>query len=124
MSYFQERRHPRLEFRQFPWVFSLRLLKNAELDRPFRLEAQNISRTGLKFLCNRRFSLFEHLHVNFFEKSSGKALVSPLEGKIVRVEDIETGFGERTYGIAMEFVSGLEELAALLPEPPAKPSEK
>lgn len=120
MSYFPERRHPRFEFQQLPWVFSLRLAEPARQDRPLRLEAKNISGGGMKFLCNQRFQLFEFLHVTLFEKGNGKA-IPPIQGKVVRVEEIDTGFGERTYGIAMEFASGAETLAALLPSgnPPA-----
>ena len=121
MSYIPERRHPRTEFQQLPWVFSLRLPAPADLEKPVRLEAKNISAGGLKFLANRRFQLFEIIHVTLFEKGSGKALPA-LQGKIVRIEDIDTGFGERTYGIAVEFVSGGEDLLPLLP-PVEKPVE-
>ena len=123
MSYFPERRFPRVEFQQLSWVFSLRLPEPAQADKPLRLEARNISRCGIKFLCNRRFQLFEYLQVSLFEKGSGKALPA-IQGKVVRVEEIDTGYGERTYGIAMDFVSGSEELAALLPAKSAPPSGK
>ena len=119
MAYFPDRRFPRVEFQQLSWVFALRLPEPAQHDKPLRLEARNISRCGIKFLCNRRFQLFEYLQVSLFEKGSGKSL--PLiQGKVVRVEEIDTGYGERTYGIAMDFISGSEVLATLLPasEPP------
>lgn len=120
MSYFPERRHPRVEFHALPWVFTLSLAKSAPADRPLRLEARNISRGGVKFVCNRRFTLFEELHVHLLEKKGGKAL-APLQGKVVRVEEIDTGYGERTFGIAVEFTKGAEALL-LLPEGAAKPS--
>jgi hypothetical protein len=123
MSYFPERRHLRIDFQKLPWVFTLRLPEPAGLDKPLRLEAKNISAGGLKFLCSRRFSLFEVLHISFLEKGSGKSL-PPLQGKVVRVEEIDTGFGEHTYGVAIEFVSGMDELAALLPANPEKSSGK
>lgn len=123
MAYFPERRFPRVEFQQLSWVFSLRLPEPAQPDKPLRLEARNISRCGIKFLCNRRFQLFEYLQVSLFEKGSGKS-VPPIQGKVVRVEEIDTGFGERTYGIAMDFVSGSEELASLLPDSPSPPPGK
>lgn len=116
MAYFPERRHPRVEFQQTPWVFSLRLSEAASPDKPFRLEARNVSPGGLKFLCNRRFTLFETLEIDLFDRQSGKALPAVL-GKVVRVEEIDTGYGERTYGVAIEFVSGTEALAAALPTP-------
>lgn len=112
-----------MEFQQLAWVFSLRLPEPAQQDKPLRLEAKNISRCGIKFLCNRRFQLFEYLQVSLFEKGSGKS-TPPIQGKVVRVEEIDTGYGERTYGIAMDFVSGSEELAALLPDSPAPLSGK
>src|SRR4051812_1849793 len=118
MTYFPERKHPRFEFARMPWVFSLKLTEPAAQEKPLRLEARNISGGGLKFVSNRRFSLFELLHCSFIEKGSGKHL-STVQGKIVRVEEIETGFGERTYGIALSFTAGTEGLIALLPAPPA-----
>ncbi len=121
MSYIPERRHPRTDFSRLPWVFSLRLPKPADPDAPLRLEAKNISAGGVKFLCNRVFELFELLHVSLFEKATGKPL-PPLQGKVVRVEEINTGFGERTYGIALEFTTGGDALLPLLPPVPA-PSE-
>ena len=122
MSYFPARRHPRVEFHALPWVFTLRLADSVPTARPLRLEARNIGRGGMKFVCNRRFSLFELLTLSLLEKSSGKALQPSLQGKVVRVEEIDTGYGERTFGIAMEFISGADGLTALpgeLPSPPA-----
>lgn len=127
MGYITERKHPRIDFTQVSWVFALRLPEPSRPDKPLRLEAKNISRGGIKFVCNRRFQLFEYLHVTLFEKGSGKALPA-IQGKVVRVEEIDTGRGERTYGIAVEFVSGAEELAALLPggdpQPPSPSMKK
>src|SRR5687768_16924682 len=124
MTYLIERRHPRVDFSQLSWVFTLRLPEPARPDKPLRLEAKNISLGGIKFVCNRRFQLFEYLHLTLFEKGSGKALPT-IQGKVVRVEEIDTGRGERTYGIAMEFVSGMEELATiLLGGPPSSPASK
>jgi len=119
VSYFPERRHARIETHKLAWVFSLKLPEAPPPEKPLRLEARNISAGGLKFHCNRRFQLFENLSVAFFEKMSGTALPA-LEGKVVRVEEIDTGFGEKTYGVALEFMSGSEELAALLPGAPVK----
>lgn len=121
MSYITERRHPRIDFTQVSWVFALRLPEPAGSDKPLRLEAKNISRGGMKFVCNRRFQLFEYLHVTLFEKGSGKAL-PVIQGKVVRVEEVDTGRGERTYGIGMEFVSGTEGIESLLPGGTTAPS--
>ncbi|MGZ3657469.1 MAG: PilZ domain-containing protein [Bdellovibrionota bacterium] len=112
MSYFPPRRYPRVEFQPLPWIFSLRLPASPPQDRPLRLEARNISRGGLKFLCNQRFALFELLTFSLLEKSSGKPF-SEITGKVVRVEEIDTGYGERTFGIAMEFISGGDSLSPL-----------
>lgn len=121
MSYIPERRYPRTDFNQLPWVFSLRLPKPADPESPLRLEAKNISAGGLKFMCNRRFALFELITVALFEKATGKPL--PLvQGKVVRVEEVDTGFGEKTYGVALEFNMGGDLLLPLLPPP--KSSEK
>jgi hypothetical protein len=124
MSYFPERKHPRVEFHTLPWVFTLRLNEPAPSDRPLRLESRNVSRGGLKFLSNRRFPLFETLSVHLLDKTTGKSL-PVIQGKVVRVEEIDTGYGERTFGIALEFTAGMEALLAL-PEtapPAATPAE-
>jgi hypothetical protein len=121
MKYFPERRHARVEFQQLSWVFTLRLPDAASPDRPLRVEARNVSRGGMKFVCNRRFALFETLQVDFLEKPSGKPL-PPVMGKVVRVEEVDTGYGERTYGIAMEFTEGGDALTAL-PAPVASPGK-
>jgi hypothetical protein len=115
MSYLPERRHPRFEFAQFPWVFSLQLDKAWQEDKPLRLEAKNLSLGGLKFQSNRRIPLFEEVQVVIFAKSDGKEL-SRVRGRVVRLEEVDTGFGEKSYGIALAFTQ--EEgsrLAALLP---------
>jgi hypothetical protein len=123
MAYFPERRFPRVEFQQLSWVFTLRLPEPAPPERPLRLEARNISRGGIKFLCNRRFALFEVLQIHLLEKTAGKPL-PPVQGKVVRVEEIDTGYGERTYGIAMEFIAGAEALSPLPGPATASPPGK
>jgi len=123
MSRLPERRYPRVDFHDLPLVFALRLPEPASPERPLRIEARNLSRGGIKFLCNRRFALFEPMQISFFDKTSGKP-VPNLEAKVVRVEEIDTGFGERTYGIAMEFTAGTEGLAPFLPEGAEKASAK
>ncbi len=122
MGYLPQRRHSRFEFHRFPWVFSIRLAAASWPDRPTRVEPKNISRGGTKFLSNRKFQVFENLHVALFDKDTGKSLVSLL-GKVVRVEEIDTGYGERTYGIAIEFLAEMDTLAPLLPaEPSSSPA--
>ena len=122
MAYFPERRFPRVEFHQLPWVFTLRLPEMAAPDKPLRLEARNLSRGGIKFVCSRRFNLFEVLQIHFLEKN-GKTLPS-VQGKVVRVEEVETGYGDRTYGIALEFIAGMEALSALPGPATASPPGK
>jgi PilZ domain len=114
MGYFPERRHPRFEFQTFPWVLSVTVGEPCRADKPTRIEAKNVSQGGLKFLSNRKFQLFENVQISLFEKGTGKTLVA-LGGKVVRVEEIDTGFGERTYGIAMQFLTNTQVLGALLP---------
>jgi hypothetical protein len=114
MSYYPERRHPRFEFDRFPLVFTLQLAEPSWPDRPLRVEARNISRSGLKYLSNRKFPLFSQVSLIFFDRGEGKELAS-LTGKVVRLEEIDTGVGERTYGVAVEFLTGQAALEALIP---------
>ncbi len=118
MSYYPERRHPRFTFTDFPLVFSLQLGEPSWPDRPLRLEPKNISQGGMKFLCNRRIPIFTELKVTLLHREQGKP-VAELVGKVVRLEEIDTGIGERTYGIAMEFLAGQASLQTLLSAPPS-----
>jgi hypothetical protein len=86
-----------------------------EQDSPIRIEARNISLHGLKFYSNRRIPLFEQVNLSFYEKKSGN-LVADILAKVVRLEEIDIGVGERTYGISVEFFSGFEPLERFLPE--------
>ena len=115
MGYFPERRHPRFEFQKLPWVLSLRLGAPSWPEKPTRVEAKNLSQGGLKFFSNRKFQLFEVLQVSLYEKESGKSLIT-LTGKVVRVEEIDTGFGDRTFGIAIQFLSNTANLGTILPQ--------
>jgi hypothetical protein len=115
MSYLVERKSRRHEFAPLPLVLSVRWEEPAPEDRPLRVEARNISEAGIKFMSNRRLSLFSPVRLSFFDKTQGTELAT-VEGKVVRVEEVDTGLGERTYGIAVEFLSGTDRLAALMPE--------
>lgn len=114
MSYLAERKHPRHEFSTLPLVLSLRWEDPATEERPLRVEARNISEGGIKFVSNRRLALFSPVHLSLFDKNLGTELAA-LDGKVVRVEEVDTGHGERTYGIAVEFSAGTERLAPLMP---------
>ena len=114
MGYFPERKYPRYAFESLACVFSLRLTEAPPSDKPLRLEARNLSLGGLKFVSNRRFNLFENLEVVLIEKPAGKAL-PPVQGKVVRVEEVDIGKGEKTFGIALEFSARAEAIAHLLP---------
>jgi hypothetical protein len=116
----------RFEFNQLPLVFSLQLAAPAGGERPLRLNATNISRSGLKFQSNSKIPLFEQVQIALFDKSSGKELAT-LFGKVVRVEEVDTGLGEKTYGIAVEFLTASPALDALLPaeaDTPVVPEEE
>ena len=125
MSFYQNRRFPRLEFKLFPWVFALRLEAPFTENRPLRVEARNLSQGGLKFFSNHKIPLFDKVEVSFYEKASGKELAG-LQGKVIRLEEIDTGQGEKTYGIALEFADA-QALANLLqpytPAPAPGPQE-
>jgi hypothetical protein len=114
MSYLAERKHPRFEFAPLPLVLSVRWDEPAPEDKPIRVEARNISEGGIKFVSNRRLALFSPIHLSLFDKNQGNELAA-LGGKVVRVEEVDTGLGERTYGIAVEFSKGTERLGALMP---------
>lgn len=118
MSFFPERRNTRHEFQRFPWIFSLQVDEPAGADTPIRVEARNVSRGGLKFVTNRRIALFETVRGSLLDESG--QLVAQLTGKVVRVEEVDTGHGEPTYGIAVEFTAGAESLGKLIPEDDSK----
>ncbi len=109
------RKSARIEFADLPLLFHLSVKTTMEQDVPTRIEARNISRHGVKFYSNRRIPLFEQINVSFYEKKSGN-LVAEILAKVVRLEEIDIGVGERTYGIAVEFLSGFEPLERFVPE--------
>lgn len=116
MNYHPARKYPRFEFSVLPFVLSVRWDQPVADERPIRIEGRNVSRGGIKFSSNRRIALFEAVHLSLFDKNQGQELAA-LEGKVVRVEEVDTGLGERTYGIAVEFLSGTEPLEGLMPTP-------
>lgn len=98
------RAHKRKEFQETPWTFALFLQEQQAPQDPFRLEAKNISLGGLKFLCNRKIPLFETLQVHLFDqKEKGEPI--KLMAKVIRVEEIDIGLAEKTYGLAAKFDS-------------------
>lgn len=109
------RKSARIEFADLPLLFHLSVKTTMEQDAPTRIEARNISRNGVKFYSNRRIPLFEQVNLSFYEKKSGN-LVAEILAKVVRLEEIDIGVGERTYGIAVEFLSGYEPLERFVPE--------
>jgi c-di-GMP-binding flagellar brake protein YcgR len=115
MSYLTERRYPRIEFQTLPLVLALRW-DEAHLDeKPVRLEGRNLSRGGIKFASNRRISLFAPVRISFFDKTNGQE-AAVVTGKVVRVEEVDTGHGERTYGIAVQFSEGIEGISRFAPD--------
>jgi hypothetical protein len=95
-------------------MLSLRLTEPAGPERPIRIEARNISNHGLKIVSNRKVPLFEEVQLVLFSKADGRELATLL-GKVVRVEEIDIGAEEMSYGIAMDFTSGADALRTLIP---------
>ncbi|MGE3260543.1 MAG: PilZ domain-containing protein [Bacteriovoracia bacterium] len=116
MSYDESRRFERTEFRLLPWVFTLTLDAPFAGDRPLRVEARNIGIGGMKFVSNQRIPIFSAVEVSFFENQTGKELAK-VTGKVIRVEEVDTGLGEKTFGMALEFAesSPLRSLLAGVP---------
>ena|SRR3989344_2068202 len=112
MKFYPERQYPRFEFSQFPWVLAIELTSPAWSDCPLRMEGKNISRGGIKLLSNRKIELFSKVRVSLFDRKSGQALASAT-GKVVRLEEINTGLSEITYGIALQLLE--DPLQKLLP---------
>jgi hypothetical protein len=116
------RKSPRLDFSALPLLFQLSLKTTMDQDSPTRMEARNISRHGMKFYSNRKIPLFEQTQISLFEKKTGK-LVAEITSKVVRLEEIDIGVGERTYGISVEFIAGADPLGNFIPEEYSDPSK-
>jgi len=114
MSFTENRRHPRFPFLTQPLVFSVALEEAAPPERSLRVEARDISLCGMKFFSNRKIPVFTAVQFSLFGKQDGRE-VATISGKVVRLEEIDTGHGEKTYGIALEFISGAEPLAKVFP---------
>lgn len=119
MTYDVPRRFARTEFRQLPWTFALKWDTAFTGNAPLRVEARNISAVGMKFMCNHRLAMFTAVEVSLFENATGKELLR-LSGKVIRLEEIDTGQREKTYGVALEFDENpaLEKLLAAGPTQP------
>ncbi|MGZ3693283.1 MAG: PilZ domain-containing protein [Bdellovibrionota bacterium] len=113
MSYDVSRRFTRTEFRLLPWVFALKLDAPIAAERPLRVEARNIGAGGVKFMSNLRIPVFSIVEISLFESKTGKLLLNA-PGKVIRVEEVDTGQGEKTFGMAIEFTetAALEALLA------------
>lgn len=117
MSYPHERKYPRYEFAKLPWVFGLQFAEPASTEHPIRVEAKNIGNGGCKFASNKKIPLFQEIQVSLFDKKTG-TLVTRLTGKVIRLEEVDTGLTEKLFGIALEFVESpafQEKLAAIQP---------
>lgn len=110
MGWKEKRQYPRVPFQDFSWVFQLSLSSAPPEDVVPRFEAKDISQSGIKFVSNRKIPLFSEVALSLLDKTTGKKLVD-LQGKVVRVEEIDTGKGEKNYGLALEFFSGQKSLA-------------
>lgn len=117
-----ERKHPRIDFQKRPWVFGLQAIAPASSERPHRIEAKNIGLGGCKFSSNHKIPLFQEVQITIYSQMSG-TILAQIKGKVVRLEEVDTGQDEKSFGIAVQF---LEEPAAIkdqLVDPsPAKPS--
>lgn len=120
------RKFVRISFSDTPWVLNLRPAPELPSDQLIRLEAKNISLGGIKLLSNYKLPLFQPVQLQLFEKKSRAEAIS-LTGTVVRVEETDTGLGEKTFGLALEFKSldsaAFERLAKVLPRPtPPRPA--
>lgn len=102
------RESERVDFTTTSWVFALTLPDELLDGTPLRLEAKNISLGGIKFQTNKKIPLFSVLSMQLFERN-GKAAPLVLSGKVVRIEEVDEGLPEKTYGIATRF-EGLNEV--------------
>ena len=68
------------------------------------------------FISNQKINLFTPVEIAIFAKAEGKELAK-LQGKVVRVEEVDTG-KEKTFGIALEFlVDEVKILQGIWPKP-------
>ena len=81
------------DFNEHPW----------KDQSPTRFEAKNISYLGLKIVANFKVSLFSELQFAVICRNDGRELAR-IKGKVVRLEEVDTGKSEKDYGIAIEFL--------------------
>lgn len=103
------RKFDRIDFASTPWSFGLSNFSIPEL--PLRLEAKNISMGGLKFSINHRVKLFEKLKISLVDPKKSADQITVV-GKVVRVEETDTGQSEKYFGVAISF----EELDPIMRE--------
>jgi len=94
--------------------FALRLNEPSDTEKPLRLEAKNISEGGMKFSCNGDSSSLTG--GDFLSRKSERRDRGTTNRQSSRLEEIDTGHSEHTYGVALEFVSDTGNLRTRLAE--------
>lgn len=101
-EYLNRRQHERHDFSATPWVLSLELPQDLLSDSPLRLEGKNIGLGGMKIQTNRRIPLKRALTIHLFSRGEEEETLH-LKGTVVRIEEVDEGLEEKTYGIAVRF---------------------
>jgi len=101
-EHLEKRKSSRAVFQQTNWILSLQWALENTLAHPPRIQPINISLHGMKILANFKIPLFEIVKIQLLDKQS-KDLPLQVQGKVVRVEETDTGKREKLYGLALEF---------------------
>ncbi|NUM88055.1 MAG: PilZ domain-containing protein [Bdellovibrionales bacterium] len=101
-EYLNRREHDRHDFSSTPWVLAVELSSDLLGDAPLRLEGRNIGFGGMKFQTNRRIPLKREVLIHLFSREKSEPVVH-LKGRVVRVEEVDEGLEEKSYGIAVRF---------------------
>jgi len=109
----ERRKFPRKVFSDTPWLFTLVLSTQPNAEIPLRLEAKNISMGGMKFLSNQKIPLFEKIKLQIMDKHA-KSDPIPFQAEVIRVEESDTGKGEKIFGIAIKFTALPKDSSPLL----------
>lgn len=98
----ERRQQTRVDFSKLPWVFCLRADDFSTAKTPTRIEACDISVSGIRMRSNRRIDIFTDFDFQLLHKEKN---IAPIEisAKVVRVEETDLGLEEKTYTIAAEF---------------------
>ena len=102
MVHTERRKFVRRDFFELPYTLMLHLAEAWSGEVPPKVEPKNLCAGGMKFQTSWKIPVFEELEISLLHKENEKS-IAKIKGKVVRLEEIDIGTGDKTYTVAIEF---------------------